>query len=312
MYKIILIGIGAGLAAALLFGSLISGTVLALPLFIMTGLPIAVAGLGWTPIAGGVAAIVGAAAISILLTPLSATEFLLLIAFPMIWLSRLAGLSRNDGEKLEWFPLGRILVHAAAAVAIGLTAIGFLVGFNPDTMASGLVEPLSEWFASNPNLENQPSREEIEFLVDVNLALMPYLLAALALIIAVLNLWLAGIITHASGHLARPRERLWTTSLPVGAAATFVIALVASFLPFPVGGIAALIVGAFGCMMALIGLAVLHALTIGNSARTALLTLTYLLSFVLGVPILVLILLGLGETFLHFRARRFGGAPPST
>ena len=312
MYKIALIGVGAGLAAALLFGSLISGTVLALPLFVLAGLPIAVAGLGWTPIAGSVAAIVGAAAVSILLSPVGAMEFLLLVGLPMIWLSRLACLSRNDGEKLVWFPLGRLLVHAAMAVAIGLTAIGVLIGFNPNTMASGLVEPLSEWFANNPGLENQPSREEIKFLVEVNLAVLPYLLAAMTLIIAVLNLWLAGIITHASGYLARPRERLCNVSLPVGAAATFVIALGASFLPFPAGYIAALIVGAFGCTMALIGLAVLHALTIGNSARTALLTLTYLLSFVLGVPILALIVVGIGETLLHLRARRFGGAPPST
>lgn len=312
MYKIVLIGIGAGLAASLLFASLISGTVLALPLFAIAGLPIAIASLGWTPIAGAVAAIVGAVAIFAFLSPLGAAEFLLLIALPMIWLSRLAGLSRKIGEKLEWFPLGRILIHAAAAVVLGLTASGLLVGFNPDTMASGLVDPLSDWFANNPDIERPLTREEIELLVKVNISLMPYLFAAIVLITSVLNLWLAGLITHASGRLVRPREQLWTVVLPPTAAAIFVIALVTSFLPFPIGDIAALITGAFGCALVLLGFAVLHALTIGNNARTALLTLTYVLSFFLGFPIMAVIMIGLGETVLHFRARRTGSPPSST
>jgi hypothetical protein len=46
-------------------------------------------------------------------------------------------------------------------------------------------------------------------------------------------------------------------------------------------------------------------------ARVVLLTATYILCFVFGLPILLLAILGLSETFLHIRARRFGGTPPS-
>ena len=92
------------------------------------------------------------------------TSVAAMIALPMIWLSRLAGLSRNVGDKLEWFPLGRILIHAAVAVAIGLAITGFLVGYNPDTIATAMVEPLSEWFNNNPDVERQLSSEEIESL----------------------------------------------------------------------------------------------------------------------------------------------------
>ena len=60
MMQIVLIGIGAGLAAALLFVSPLSGTLLALPLFALSGLPIAIAGLGWGSLSAAIAA-VGAA-----------------------------------------------------------------------------------------------------------------------------------------------------------------------------------------------------------------------------------------------------------
>ena len=50
--RIILVGIGAGLAAALLFLSPIGGTLLAFPLFVLSGFPIAIAGFGWRPASG--------------------------------------------------------------------------------------------------------------------------------------------------------------------------------------------------------------------------------------------------------------------
>ena len=48
MIQIILVGIAAGVAGALLFLSPIGGTTLAFPLFTLCGLPIAIAGLGWS------------------------------------------------------------------------------------------------------------------------------------------------------------------------------------------------------------------------------------------------------------------------
>lgn len=313
MIQIVLIGIGAGLASALLFSSPISGAFLAFPLFVLSGLPIGIASLGWTPIAGAIAAIVAGLTISVFLSsPMAAALFLLIFGIPVIWLSRLAMLSRNDDGNLEWFPLGRILVHAAIATAIGLAVVGFLAGFDPETMASAMVDALAEWFANAPDMQPQPSREELEFFVNVNVATLPYVMAVLALIFVVFDLWLAGIVTRTSGRLTRPRETLSTVSMTGGAAVTFCVALGASFLPFPFGEIAALVAGTFGIAMALVGLAVLHTLTIGSNARTPLLVLTYVLLVVFGFPVLIFIVLGIGETFLHLRSRRIGTVPPPT
>ena len=312
MVQIILVGIGAGLAAALLFSAPISGTSLALPLFAVTGMPIAIAALGWTTVGGAVAVAAGAAAVFAFLSPLSAVVFLFLFGLPMAWIAYLAGLWRQDGEDQQWFPIGRILAHAAAATAIGLTVVGYVVGYHPETMAESMVKALSQWLASSPDITQAPSRDEIEPFVRLNVALLPYTLAAIVLINLAINLWLAGLVTRASSRLARPRERLWTVSLPLGAALAFIAALAASMMPFPLGDIAALTAGAFGGALLLLGLAVLHALTLGMNGRTALLTLNYIALVLLGFTVLVIIALGIAEILLNLRERRFGGTPPPT
>jgi len=310
MTAIVLIGIGAGVASALLFASPISGTSLAFPLFVITGVPIAIAGLGWTPVAGAIAVVAGCVAVAVAISPIAAAIFLFLFAAPMAWLTYLAGLSRPNGESQEWFPLGRLLLHTSAAAVLGLTIIGIVIGYDPQQIAVDMTDALSEWLAVNPDLQTVPTREEIEPFVRLNVAALPYTLAAIVLVILVVNLWFAGWVTQTSGRLARPHERLWTVSLPASAALAFVLASLVSVLPFPLGDIAALMSGALGGAFLLLGLAVIHALTIGLNGRAALLTVNYVVLGLLGFTAFVIIAVGLAETFLHLRARRFRGAPP--
>jgi len=59
MIAIILIGLAAGCASALMFASIISGALISLLLFYLAPLPLMVAALGWGPLAatiGGIAA----------------------------------------------------------------------------------------------------------------------------------------------------------------------------------------------------------------------------------------------------------------
>jgi hypothetical protein len=67
--------------------------------------------------------------------------------------------------------------------------------------------------------------------------------------------------------------------------------------------------GAFAGGLMLIGLAVLHVVTTGMGGRTPLLVVVYTLIILSGLPIVILALLGAGDTFLHMRARRL--SPPS-
>lgn len=316
MGQIILVGIGAGVAGALLFLSSISGTSLALPLFALCALPVAIAGLAWTWLAAVVASLTAGLIVSFYLSPYLAAVYLLLFALPITWTSRLAGLWREgdpaDPKSREWFPLGRILLQAAIAVAAGMIVVGIMVGFDPAELATEFTTLIGEWFAASPELGPPPTPEQIEPFVRFNVAAMPYTIAAILLFLQVFNLWLAGRIAEASGRFARPRQPLWTAELPTEAVLIFAIAVGLTFVGGGVGEAAGVAVGATGAALALIGLAVVHALTVGSSFRILILVATYVLLAITGFLILVFTLLGIAESFLKLRARKLNPAPPAT
>ena len=90
MTQVVLIGIGAGAAAALLFGSVTSGNGFSVILFYLASLPIMIVALGWSHWAGLTAAAAAAALLAGALLPdlagLAASLFAatLTVAFAMI------------------------------------------------------------------------------------------------------------------------------------------------------------------------------------------------------------------------------------
>jgi hypothetical protein len=94
----ILIGVGAGLVSALLFATVIRGSLTAVLLFYLTPLPIAIVSLGWEHRCGLVASLVGAIAVGLIVGPLSGLWFALSSALPIWWLSYLALLAREGAQ----------------------------------------------------------------------------------------------------------------------------------------------------------------------------------------------------------------------
>ena len=64
MVHVVLIGISAGAATALLFASVASGSALSVPLFYLAPLPILIAAMGWSHGAALIAAIVASAGLA--------------------------------------------------------------------------------------------------------------------------------------------------------------------------------------------------------------------------------------------------------
>ncbi|MBV9968388.1 MAG: hypothetical protein JO228_00265, partial [Xanthobacteraceae bacterium] len=125
----ILVGLGAGAAAALLFASVASGSLLSLFLFYLAPLPILIAALGWSHLSGLTAAVAASVCLGVVLGPLFFFAFLLGIAVPAWWLGYLALLGRPAaGGAVEWYPPGRLVLWAAtlaaAVVVIALLALG--------------------------------------------------------------------------------------------------------------------------------------------------------------------------------------------
>lgn len=315
MMQTILVGIAAGIAAALMFVAPVGGTVLAFPLFILTGLPIGLAGLGWGTAAGAVAVIAGTLAIFAALSTMGALSFLLLFAIPVFWAARLALLSRPSPDAApdaprQWYPLGRLLMHLALAVAIGVVIVGVLIGFDRAILTAEVTKALVEWFAAMQTTGAPPTTAEMEPFVRFNLALMPFTITAILLFMLVFDLWLASIVARASGRLQRPNEKLWGADLPNQALVALAGAALLAFLPGAAGEIARVFTGALAGAAALTGLAVLHALTVSMGGRTVLLTVVYTLIVFSGLPLVLFALLAVAEALFHLRARRFKGVPP--
>src|SRR5258708_23113166 len=148
MMQIALIGVGAGAAAALLFGSVTSGIGLSVILFYLAPLPIMIVAVGWSNWAGLTAAVAAAAMLGGAFGILFFATFLASVGAPAWWLGYLALLGRpvaNGGApQMAWYPPRRLVLLAAilgAAVVVGGLA---MVGGDQATIRHGLKGALGQ------------------------------------------------------------------------------------------------------------------------------------------------------------------------
>ncbi len=313
MVQNILVGLVAGIAAALLFVAPFGGTPLALPLFALTGLPIGIAGFGWGNLAA-LAALSAGIVTAFALTSLNgATVFALLFALPVAWATIVATQPTTTPDGRGWRPLGRVLAHTAVALGLGVVVIGLVVGFDPAQLTTEITNALVEWAAAG-NVEGvtPPTAADIAPLVSINVLLMPATVTVMGLIMVVVDLYLAAKSVGVSERFKRPAESLWTIALPAAIPAGFIGAAAVAFAPGTVGNAGLALAGALGTAVALQGLAVLHAVTRGVSWRAPALTVVYVLAVLSGLPIVLFVLIGLAESAFHIRARRLTPRGPAT
>jgi hypothetical protein len=291
MIQIALVGLGAGIAAGLLFASLATGSITAILLFYIAPLPVFIATLGWRHVAGLIAAACATATVTIV----SGAFFLAVpvISFAAWWLGYLALLARPaahpEGE-VEWYPVGRLVLWAAMMGTLVVFAAVPNFGTDQQTVQAGLRK-------SYDRILRDPS------LVDLLVIAAPPAAAAVTSLLNVLNLWLAARIVRISGRLARPWSSLSALALPPQAWGLLVIALGGSFLPDLFGILCGVWAASLIIVFAILGVAVLHWTTQGMGLRTLLLASVYASAAVLGWPLLLIALLGLAENMFNIRAR---------
>jgi hypothetical protein len=316
MVQILLIGIAAGAATALLFASIVavaSGSLLALVLVNLAPLPILIAAIGWSHLAGLVAAITAGAALALVFGSVVFIPFLVVTGIPAWWLGYLALLARPAATNgaagaMEWYPAGR-LVAWTALLAAGVVALGLLnLGFDEATVKSGL----RRLFEKGIRLQlGTPADQPIEFpgvsdsgrVIDFMIAVTPSLAALVVTFTSLVNLWLAGRIVLLSGRLKRPWPDLSAITFPTAMSAVLATMVVLSFLPGLMGLVAGLFAATLLLAYAVLGLAVLHHITTGMNGRSFALAGIYALIAVFGWPIILMMLLGLVETLFDLRRR---------
>lgn len=320
MIQIVIVGIGAGAAAALLFASVTSGSWLSIPLFYLAPLPIMIAGLGWSHWAAMTAALAGALGLGAVFGTVFLLAFAAGAGFPAWWLGYLAMLARpvaatngsgQGAASFEWYPPGRLVVWAAVlGVLVVIVAIPNF-GIDADSFRAGLRDALNAIMRVN---SGTPARagSNTERLLEILVNAIPPAAAVLATITNLLNLWLAARIVKFSGRLARPWPQLSSMSFPPLMAAALAVAIVLSFLDGMLGIVGGIVAASLLLAYGVLGFAVLHAITQGMSARPFVLSITYAGVILLGWPMLALCLLGLVDTAIGLRGRVSAKRGPPT
>jgi hypothetical protein len=317
MMQIVLIGLGAGTAAALLFASVVSGATAAMLLLLLAPLPILIVALGWSHWAGLVAAAAGLAVVGVDLL----AAFLFGVGLPAWWLGYLTMLARPGAtpNEQEWYPIGRLVLWAACINAL-------IVGATLLSLGTDLASLQSAFHAALDSRLHEVVGEQLENpddaarLIDMMVRFVPGAAAASLTLSTVVNLWLAGRIVKISGRLQRPWPRLSDMKFPSFAPALLGAAVAGSFLPDLVGLLLIALAASLLIAHVLLGLAVVHAATIGLSGRGFVLGSVYgailLFSWPVRWPLLLIGLLGIGDALFDLRgliARRRGppaAAPP--
>lgn len=293
MVQILLVGLGAGAAAALLFASVVSGSIAAIFLFYLAPLPILIAALGWSQVAGLVAAGTAVALVTIL-----SGSFIIavpVIAFGAWWLGYLALLARpspnGQSETLEWYPVGRLVLWAAVIGTLVVAAAMPNFGADRESLEAGLRKTYGRILSD-------------QSVIDLLVVAVPPAAAVFSTITNLVNLWLAARVVRISGRLKRPWPDLAGWGLPPAASSGLLAAAVAgTVLPDLLGVLSGALAASLLMAFAILGFAVLHAVTRGLGSRAVVLAGTYAATVVVGWPVLVMSILGLADTLFNIRGR---------
>jgi hypothetical protein len=307
MMPIALVGLGAGAAAALLFASVTSITAvpsgfaaLALLLFYLAPLPILIAALGWSHLAGLIAAATATVLVVILAGKLFIAVPVMAISFGAWWLGYLTLLARpatnGGGQGLDWYPVGRLVLWAAVVGTLIVAAFVLGLGTDEQSLQAALRQSHRRW------LHDQAITDQaaLELLV----LAVPPAAGVISTLTNVFNLWLAAWVVKLSGRLTRPWPELSAMAFAPTAAAGLAAAIAGSLLPDLFGILSGVLAASLMMAFAILGFAVLHVVTHGMSGRPFLLGGIYFATFISrGLLLLAMSLLGLAETAFAIRAR---------
>lgn len=317
----ILIAIGLGLVSAVVFASATTGPVLMrYVLFLLTSLPVFLAGLGWGWRFAALAGLASVGMVALGAGPLVAGIYALTQILPAIVLCYLALLSRPyqpDGSETvttEWYPPGRLVLWAAVMAGALTLLVLLLMGQDFETLKAGLKDYIGKALKEGmPPVDGRPplDDEQLTALTDIAVAVMPAASAVSWLTALVFNLWLAGRITLASGQLSRPWPDLSAMEFPPGTALMLLASVLAAGAKGIAGAVGTAFLGAFFLAYVLAGLAVIHYVTRAKPWRPFALWTLYAGLLLINVWIALLIaLVGLAERPLRLRERAFPSGPP--
>jgi hypothetical protein len=326
----ILMGVGAGLVSAVLFATVIRGSLAGILLFYLTPLPVAIVALGWNHRSGLVASGVGALAVGLLFAPLIGFLFAVTFALPLWWLAFLSLLARQGSAgdvtvdarpATQWYPLGGLAVWAGGLAVLLTLGLAVTRGLDYEAYRSSIEElvrsalknGLSDGIDELPGLgANALSAESIaNFMANY---FIPSVVAAALTLLPLVILLVAAKLVSLSGRLPRPLPHV-AREFVLPRAALIGLAGSVAFVPFPGWPrFAAIAVAAsIAILFAMQGLATAHVLVGRAAIRPLILGIGYAL-ILIAEPWMLggLALLGVIDMALSLRARTLARSAPGS
>jgi ABC-type amino acid transport substrate-binding protein len=297
----IVFGLLAGAASAVLAGSVLTQTTLAVVLFLLSAFPIIAAGLSFGPAAAFVGAVTAGVLVAAFVSLPSALVVLLITILPAALATTLVSLARPADEiggrtgDTVWYPLADAVFYSAIVVAAGFVMLGVYTGYNME-FATEFARSMEQQFRSvNPDFA--PSADFVPSLANFVYRAVPLIQPAMMVFALLASLYIALAAVRPSGRFARPADD-WPLALrmPKAALPVFGVAMATSFFSGPIGLAATVLCGALGAGFSAAGFAVVHYKTRGRPARGLVLTLAYLAAFLFLPALFLFLLLGLFDT----------------
>ncbi|MFQ5984628.1 MAG: DUF2232 domain-containing protein [Alphaproteobacteria bacterium] len=305
MFRQSVIALGAGVLSTAIYAAVLTGSLGGLILAYLAGVPLFMAGLSGGVAAVGLAATAATVLVGLFADALGAAVYALFYGAPAVLLIRQALLSRTgqDGHT-EWYPTGLLItVLIAYAAGLFLLAMVFLGGQGAGVEASvrdALAEGLERF------MPERPEGERIAIAGAWSTLVPAMIVGSWVLMIAINGALAQGLLVRFGRNL-RPSPAFADLQVPtwlaVAVVATGAVALTAE-------GAIGLVSRTLAILSALPfffqGLAVVHALTRGWSARVVVLIVFYVLLIMFGWPVILVAGLGLAEQWLKIRQRLAG------
>lgn len=298
---------GGGLLSAVLYAAILGGSFGAMVLAYLTPLPLFLVGLGLGAQPGLMAAVTASVLVlGITGSPLGSFLFAIGNALPVWLMVRQVLLSRETEAAVEWYPPGPLLLlltgFGAGAVGLAFLAALAVPGGLEGAVGELIVESLRQMQADGLPFTESDRQNVADALAPV----FPGGVAVSWLAMLIVNGLLAQGLLLRFERAVRPGMSLRDLALPDWAvmplmAATAGAVLVSGPLGYLSLNLAVVLVVPFFFS----GLAVIHAFADAQTARIPLLVAFYLLVFLFGWPVLMVVGVGLVDQWLKLRRRTF-------
>lgn len=306
----IAISVLGGLAAAVIFAVVARGGVGGLALAHLAPLPIMIIALGYGVRHGASAALLATAILSVYPHPVIGMLYSLMVAGPA-WLASYAGSGAPRGKRdlivadlpgwAAFAPTAFIALIVSLWLIVASLSFGSLdEALNPIRARAFII--LDEMIKNNVSLEGK--FDPVALSGSVAMAI-PAFIASYTAMIHIVNLWIAGRLTQASGLMTGSLPDIAEGfRLPRMTGGVFLSGLALGLFSGPSAAIGYVLASTMGTILSFQGLAVVHARLRARPNGLILLAVMYFLVGLLGWPLVLFIFIGLSDLIFDFRRRK--------